>query len=237
MALAIKMSSEFDASTVNFSNFRKNKNGGKAVYLSGAGNQKLFIQFPYMRAPFGLSQFTDEATKKVSYSLDLSFDTNSSDPAVDELLSKMKKLDDIVIDMVAKNSQEWLGKKYAVNVIREALYKPLVRPGKGEYPATIKMKILLDNKGDFVPEAYNSRREKVPLTSIEKGQKVCTIVDINQVWFIDNKFGVSIRLHQCLLEPSKKLPAFAFQNVATDADEDEEEEVEVEDEEEEEEED
>ena len=36
--------------------------------------------------------------------------------------------------------------------------------------------------------------------SIEKGQKVCTIVDINQVWFIDNKFGVSIRLHQCLLE-------------------------------------
>jgi hypothetical protein len=76
MALAIKMSSEFDASTVNFSNFRKNKNGGKAVYLSGAGNQKLFIQFPYMRAPFGLSQLTDETTKKVSYSLDQTFDTN-----------------------------------------------------------------------------------------------------------------------------------------------------------------
>ena len=98
------------------------------------------------------------------------------------------------------------------------------------------MKILLDNKGDFVPEAYNSRREKVPLTSIEKGQKVCTIVDINQVWFIDNKFGVSIRLHQCLLEPSKKLPAFAFQNVAVEEEDDDDEEEEVEEEEEEEEE-
>ena len=39
------------------------------------------------------------------------------------------------------------------------------------------------------------------------------IIDINQIWFIDNKFGVTVRLQQCLLEPSKKLPAFAFQGV------------------------
>ena len=213
MALAIKKTSDFDPSTVNFSNFRKNKNGGKAVYLSGPGNQKLFIQFPFMRAPFGLSQFTDDATKKVSYSLDLSFDLASSDPEISDLFKKMKALDETVIDMVAKNSQEWLGKKYAVPVIREALYKPLVRPGKGDYPATIKLKILLDSHGEFVPEAYNHQRDKVSMSSIEKGQKICTIVDINQIWFIDNKFGVSIRLHQCLLEPSKRLPAFAFQGI------------------------
>jgi hypothetical protein len=83
---------------------------------------------------------------------------------------------------------------------------------------------------------YNSRREKVPLTSIEKGQKICTIVDINQVWFIDNKFGISARLQQVLLEPSKKLPTFAFQDVdpveteVDDGEEEEMEEVEVDDE-------
>jgi hypothetical protein len=216
--LSIQPSTEFNPSAVNFSKLRKNKNGGKAVYLNGDNNSKLFIQFPYMRAPFGLSTFVDENTKKTSYSLDLSFDPN--DPEVDDLQKKLQQLDDAVIEMVAKNSQEWLGKKYNVAVIKEALYKPLVRPNKGDYPSTLKLKILTDNRtGDFVPEAYNHLREQVSMKNLEKGQKILTIVDINQIWFIDNKFGISIRLQQALLEPSKKLPAFAFLGVEDECEE------------------
>ena len=39
------------------------------------------------------------------------------------------------------------------------------------------------------------------------------IVDFNQIWFIDNKFGVTIRLQQSLFEQSAKLPSFAFQGL------------------------
>lgn len=233
MALQVQKATTFDASSVTFSTQRKNKNGGKAVYLNGSGNRKLYLQFPYMRAPFGLSKFTDEATKKTSYSLDLSFDKN--DESMLKLQDTFKKFDEAVIKMVAANSQEWLGKKFGEAVIREALYKPLVRPGKDEYPSTMKLKVLVDSKtGDFIPEAYNTNRDKVSMTSIEKGQKVMCIVDLNQIWFIDNKFGISARLQQVLLEPSKKLPAFAFQDVdaveaeVDDGEEEEMEEVEVE---------
>ena len=231
MALQVQQASTFDASSVIFSKLRKNKNGGKAVYLNGAGNRKLYLQLPYMRAPFGLSTFTDEATKKTSYSLDLSFDKN--DENMLKLQEIFKKFDDSVVKIVAANSLEWLGKKYNEAVIKEALYKPLVRPGKDDYPSTMKLKVLVDSKtGDFIPEAYNTSRENVPLTTVEKGQKVMCIVDINQIWFIDNKFGISARLQQVLLEPSKRLPSFAFQNVepstpAEADDEYEEEEVEV----------
>ena len=212
MALQVQKASTFDSSSVTFSKLRKNKNGGKAVYLNGTGNRKLYLQFPYMRAPFGLSTFTDEATKKTSYSLDLSFDKN--DETMLKLQETFMKFDEAVVKMVAVNSQEWLGKKYNEAVIKEALYKPLVRPGKDDYPSTMKLKVLVDSKtGDFVPEAYNTNRQSVPMTSIDKGQKVMCIVDINQIWFIDNKFGISARLQQVLLEPSKKLPAFAFQDV------------------------
>jgi hypothetical protein len=38
-------------------------------------------------------------------------------------------------------------------------------------------------------------------------------VDLNQIWFIDNKFGVTIRLSQALVEQSAKLPSFAFQGI------------------------
>jgi len=230
MALQVQKASTFDASSVTFSKLRKNKNGGKAVYLNGTGNRKLYLQFPYMRAPFGLSTFTDEATKKTSYSLDLSFDKN--DETMLKLQETFMKFDEAVVKMVAVNSQEWLGKKYNEAVIKEALYKPIVRPGKDDYPSTMKLKVLVDSKtGNFIPEAYNTNRQSVPMTSIDKGQKVMCIVDINQIWFIDNKFGISARLQQVLLEPSKKLPAFAFQDVDTGTEqaevEYEEEEIEV----------
>lgn len=222
MALPIQLSTDFTPSAVNFSKLRKNKMGGKAVYLSGVGNNKLYVQLPFMKAPYGLSSYTDEATKKTSYSLDLSLDP--TDPVIAELQSRLEEFDAIILKTVEANCEEWLGKKYGMAVMKEALYKPMVRPGKGEWPATIKLKVLVDAKsGNFIPEAYNMRREQVPLDSLEKGQKVMAIIDINQIWFIDNKFGVTVRLQQCLLEPSKKLPSFAFQGVAETAEEEEEE--------------
>ena len=226
MSLAIQQASEFNPTSVGFSKLRKNKNGGKAVYLNGDNNRKLYIQLPYMRSPFGLSAYTDETSGRTSYSLDLSFDTDNAEAM--ELHGKLKQLDDIIVETVAKNSKEWLGKEFNVAVLKEALYKPLVRPGKEQYPATMKLKILTKPDGSFVPEAYNTKRESVSMDTIEKGQKVLTIVDLNQIWFIDNKFGVTVRLQQALLEPSAKLPSFAFQGVSSGEEEEDEEEDDIE---------
>jgi len=211
MSLAITQASEFNASDVDFSKMRKNKNGGKAVYLNKGGNNKLYVQFPKLRCPYGLSAFTDEGTGRTSYSLDLAFDPDNAEAV--ELRKKFEELDELIVHKVAENSVEWLGKEFNVEVLKQALYKPLVRVGKPEYPATIKLKILTKPDGSFVPESYNMTREAIALDSIEKGAKVHTIVDINQIWFIDNKFGVTIRLSQALVEQTAKLPSFAFQGI------------------------
>jgi len=189
--------------------------------------KKLYIQLPFMRSPYGLSAYTDETSGRTSYSLDLSFDSDNADAMA--LHDKLKQLDDIIVETVAKNSKEWLGKEFNVAVLKEALYKPLVRPGKEQYPATMKLKILTKPDGSFVPEAYNTKKESISLDSVEKGQKVLTIVDVNQIWFIDNKFGVTVRLQQALLEPSAKLPSFAFQGVESVSSGEEEEEEEEDD--------
>jgi hypothetical protein len=225
MSLTIQQSTEFSAANVQFSKLRKNKNGGKAVYLNAGDNKKLYLQFPFMRSPYGMSAFTDEATGRTSYSLDLSFDPDNAEAM--ELHAKLKELDDIIVNTVAENSEEWLGKSFNVEVLKQALYKPMVRPGKEQYPSTIKLKILTKPDGSFVPESYSMQKQPVPLDSIEKGQKAMAIVDLNQIWFIDNKFGVTIRLQQVLFEQSVKLPSFAFQGVNLPEDEVD---VEVEDE-------
>jgi hypothetical protein len=211
MSLTIQQSTEFSPAAVQFSKLRKNKNGGKAVYLNAGDNKKLYIQFPFMRSPYGLSAFTDESTGRTSYSLDLSFDPDNEEAMA--LHEKLKELDDIIVNKVAENSEEWLGKSFNVEVLKQALYKPMVRPGKEQYPSTIKLKILTKPDGTFVPESYSMQKQPVPLDSIEKGQKAMAIIDLNQIWFIDNKFGVTIRLQQALFEQSAKLPSFAFQGV------------------------
>jgi len=217
MSLNIILSKNFDPSTVKFSDIKKNKNGGKAVYI----NSSELIQLPYMRSPFGLSAFTDESTNRTTYSLDLSFDPDNEEAS--ELCNKLSELDDKIVETVAANSVEWLGKEYSVAVLKEALYKPMVRPGKEPYPATLKLKVMTNPNGEFVPEVYNPAKEMIPVDSIDKGSRVMCIVDINQIWFIDNKFGVSVRLKQALCQQTTKLKSFAFQgldNTPEDVDED-----------------
>jgi len=220
MSLSIQQSTEFSPASVQFSKLRKNKNGGKAVYLNAGDNKKLYVQFPFMRSPYGLSAFTDEGTGRTSYSLDLSFDPDNAEAM--ELHAKLKELDEKIVNEVAKNSKEWLGKEFNVAVLKEALYKPIVKPGKEQYAPTIKLKVLTKPDGSFVPECYSMQKEQVALDTIEKGQKAMAIIDLNQIWFIDNKFGVTIRLQQALFEQSAKLPSFAFKGVTLpDAEEEE----------------
>lgn len=226
MSTNIQRYEQFDPSSVILSKMKKNKNGGKTVYINAPENKKLYLQLPFMRSPFGLSAFTDEATNRTSYSLDLSFDKDNEDACT--LMEKLTELDNKIIATVAENSKEWLGKPYNIEVIKEALYKPLVRPGKDDYPSTMKLKLMTKPSGEFIAEAYDSSHKSIPVDGIEKGQKCMCIVDFNQIWFIDNKFGVSVRLSQVLCEQSQKLPSFAFQGIETahsegDADEDEEE--------------
>jgi len=219
MSLSIQLASEFSAASVQFSKLRKNKNGGKTVYLNSGGNKKLYLQLPFMRSPYGLSAFTDEGTGRTTYSLDLSFDPDNTEAM--QLHENLKELDELIVNTVAENSKEWLGKEFNVAVLREALYKPIVRPGKEQYPSTLKLKIAAKPDGTFVPEAYSAKKDKVSLDTIEKGQKAMAIVDVASIWFIDNKFGVTIRLQQALLEQSTKLPSFAFQGIDIPGDDEE----------------
>ena len=209
MATISKFTS-FNASDVRFSEVKKNKMGGKAIYLSGANGGKLVYQLPLLKAPYGLSDFTDKASGKVSYSLDLSLDDQ-------DILAKLSAFDDRVLDFVASNCTACLGKEYKKDVIKEALHKPLVKQSKGGYAPTLKLKVATNPDGSFEPAAYTMEQALTSVDKIGKGTMVHTIVEFNSIWFIDNKFGVSVRLQQVLFAPTAKLTGFAFSGVETTA--------------------
>ena len=199
------MFSNFDAANVTFSDVRKNAKGGKAVYLNAAGGGKLLFQLPQLRAPFGLSEYKDEATGRVSYTLPLSLDKP-------EVLEQFAKLDARVLDYITEHSDELLGKKMSREVIAEGMYKSPVKPSAKEgYAPVLNLKVVTNPKdGSLSTEAYNAQRQPVPLTSLEKGQALSAIVEINQIWRTPAGVGVSVRVHQVMFAPTNKLKPCAF---------------------------
>jgi hypothetical protein len=199
------MFSTFNASNVTFSDVRKNAKGGKAVYLNQAGGGKLIFQLPQLRAPFGLSEYKDEASGRVSYTLPLSLDKP-------EVLAQFAALDERVLTFITEHSEEILGKKMSREVISEGMYKSPVKPSTKEgYAPILNLKVVTSLKdGSIATEAYNAQRQSVPLTDLEKGQALSAIVEINQIWRTPAGVGVSIRVHQVMFAPTNKLKPCAF---------------------------
>ena len=201
--MALSMFSTFNANDVKFSDIRKNAKGGKAVYLNSNAGQKLIFQLPALRAPFGLSDFKDDQGKVQSYSLPLSLDKP-------EVVAALQALDERALDFITENSNELLGKKMSREVIKEGIYKPLVRPSSKEgYAPTMNLKVLMKD-GVIATEAYSAARQSVPLTDLEKGQSVSAIIDINQIWRTPAGVGVTVRVHQVMFAPTNKLKPCAF---------------------------
>lgn len=199
----VKNINAFDANTMTFSGLRKNAKGGKMVYVNVLGSNKTFFEMPVLRAPFGLSSYTDQKSGSVSYSLDVSLD----DP---DTVQKIRDIETRVLDHVVRNSEELLGRSYTEEVIKQALFKSCIRESKdGKYAPTLKLKVM-HNDGVFSVSAYDSNRTTVNVDVLQKGQRVKTIVDFNQIWIIDNKFGLSVRLKQVMMMPTTELSGCAF---------------------------
>jgi Family of unknown function (DUF5871)/Protein of unknown function (DUF2738) len=203
--MAVRLFNAFNPADVTFSDVRKNAKGGKAVYLNAVGGGKLIFQLPQLRAPFGLSEYKDEQSGRVSYSLPLSLDKP-------EILETLAKFDARVLDYITENSEALLGKKMSREVIAEGMYKSPVKPSAKEgYAPVLNLKVLTNAKdGSVATEAYTAQREQVPLTTLEKGQVVSAIVEFNQIWRTPAGVGVSIRVHQVMFAPTNKLKPCAF---------------------------
>ena len=211
--MKITKASQLTASDLAFGDIRKNDLGGKFIPLKYSTGEKLYVQMPALRTPFGLSSMTDQATGRTSYTVPLSFDLGS--PVAEELVKVIADLDEKVVQHVHENCKTLMGKQHKIDILREGLYRPILTPSKDpeKYGPTLKLKVLQDrNTGDFVPEAYNNHKQPVDLDSLERGATAESIVEFVHAYVIDGKFGVSVRLSQIKMGASQKLAGYAFQD-------------------------
>jgi hypothetical protein len=113
----------------------------------------------------------------------------------------------MILDYVEKNSVELLGKSYSRDILKNVLFKSCILESKepGKYPPTLKLKVHAKRPSGFVAKAFDSNKHEVPLEDVKKGDMIRSVVDINQIWVVDNKFGISVHLKQCRFSPSASL--------------------------------
>jgi hypothetical protein len=196
--IGMKLITDMKSSEIVFSTIKKNRNGGKFVTVTD-GSSPIFLQLPSLRAPFGLNAPNDKAK---DYYISLSL--------TPEVETKFAEIDAAVLDFVSTNCVELMGKTIDTSVLRDILMTPIVKkPKDDKYSSTIKLKAST-GEGKNLAECYNHVREEVPLDAIKVGTNLESIVEISQIYFINGKFGVSVKLCQAKISPSNKISGYSF---------------------------
>lgn len=212
MTSNIVLPKNFDCNNLGFDDLKLNSNGGKVVYLKYEGQQRLTMQTPKLTTPFGISEFKDDKTGTVKYSIDASFKGMNEDAKIQTFYDKMTEIDSTIVDLAVENSKEWFGKKMKKEIVEE-LYRPLIKVSKDpeKYAPTMKFKIQSNSKDELMIEAFDNNREPVDiLETLKSGSKVRGIIECSSIWFVNKQFGVTWRAVQLEVTKSDKISGFSF---------------------------
>ena len=202
-----------------YSKCKINASGGKSVgiYNTQTG-QSLFVGTPLLMT-WGLQQYVDEKTGKVSYEMSLQFPDD--DRATDETRAFLKSMAEFEAKLKADaltNSKDWFAKPKMTPDAVDALFTPILK-----YPTdkatcekdmskkpTMRIKVpFWQGKWEGV-EIYNTDGSCMfpctdpnvsPMDIITKLSYMKTMIQCGGLWFANGKFGITWRFVQGMIQP------------------------------------
>jgi hypothetical protein len=217
MSSAAILPKNIDVNNFKYSEVKILTSGGKSVYIN-YGSGKLRIQTPVMYLPYGVNEggYEDKnakidpkkAEKKdKKYDLTLSFKGSDTNPKIDTFLTKLKEIENKIIDDAFENRQPWFKDDFSdQKIIVNKMFSPIIKVDKdkntgkvvGKYPPTIRFKLPYDNENErFSFNSYDMNGEAIDLTDILtklKGGRAQLIVELNSIWFAAGKYGCTWKL-------------------------------------------
>jgi len=207
---------------VTFTKPKVNNSGGKNIGILNAHTKKsLYISSPLMLT-WGVNEYTDDKTGKVTYDMSLQFpkcEYNTEE--LSSFLKAMQDLEEKIKSTAMENSKEWMNKAKMSQEVVDALWSPMLKypkeqsTGEPDYsrPPTLRVKVPFW-EGEFKNvEVYDINQKalypndgdvSVP-ELIVKGSNVATIIQCGGIWFANGKFGVTWKLFQCVVKPRETL--------------------------------
>ncbi|HEY9703581.1 MAG TPA: hypothetical protein V6C58_14125 [Allocoleopsis sp.] len=210
MANTVLNFEDITSENIVFSEPKKNKFGGKAIYVNlKKGNEKLKLRIktPELRAPFGISGWDGKQSVPPTETTNDTFNLTIDEAQVEVL----KKIDELAIKHCLNYAEELFGESedgYELRDLKKNFSSCVKKPKDPKYQSRLQMK-LFKNQGSYSGIVYRDiQGNKYNLTVenhselLPKGSMCRCVLECGGIWIINGKFGVSWRIIQVKVRPN-----------------------------------
>jgi len=201
-----------------------NSVGGRSVGIVNAKTSTVLNLSSPLMLTWGVNDFTDDKTGKVSYDLALQFPNEGFEtPATKKFIANMAAFEKKIKEDAIANSKEWFSKPKMTADAVDALWTPVLKYPKNKETLeadmtrapTLKVKLpFWDNTWKEL-ELYDTDMQPIfpdpmnpalsPKDLIAKGSHIAVSIQCGGIWFANGKFGVTWKLFQAIVKPKMSL--------------------------------
>jgi len=201
-----------------------NSVGGRSVGIVNSKTSTVLNLSSPLMLTWGVQDFTDDKTGKVSYDLALQFPNDGFEtPATKKFIANMTAFEKKIKEDAIANSKEWFSKPKMTADAVEALWTPILKYPKNKdtleadmtRAPTLKVKLpFWDNTWKEL-ELYDTDMQPIfpdpmnpalsPKDLIAKGSHIAVSIQCGGIWFANGKFGVTWKLFQAIVKPKMSL--------------------------------
>lgn len=201
-----------------------NNVGGRSVGIVNSKTSTVLNLSSPLMLTWGIQDFTDDKTGKVSYDLALQFPNEGFEtPATKKFLANMAAFEKKIKEDAIVNSKEWFSKPKMTSDAVDALWTPVLKYPKNKdtleadmtRAPTIKVKLPFWDGAWKDLELYDTDSQSIfpdlmnpalsPKDLIAKGSHIAVSIQCGGIWFANGKFGVTWKLFQAIVKPKMSL--------------------------------
>ena len=209
---------------MKYSKPKVNSVGGRSVGIINAKTSTVLNLSSPLMLTWGVQEFTDDKTGKVSYDLALQFPNDGFEtPATKKFIANMATFEKKIKEDAILNSKEWVSKPKMTADAVDALWTPVLKYPKNKdtleadmtRAPTLKVKLPFWDGQWKELELYDVEMQPVfpdasnpalsPKDLIAKGSHIAVSIQCGGIWFANGKFGVTWKLFQAIVKPKMTL--------------------------------
>ena len=189
-----------------FGELKKLANGSGSIRIKQSSSNSLSPVFilDRMRTPFGIEEPLLEEGKTVSLeSTRRNLTVNVENP---DFQSWLGVLDERLIEWVFTNSTTLFGKVIKRSTVEDVIYYRALRPGKGEYAPTFRVKVNIHGQNQtkfLINIPVTTQFFQGEYTEVPRGSEVIPTVTASNLWVTANQIGITfIATHLLVFQPA-----------------------------------
>ena len=192
-------------------NLQINAYNNRRIVLSTKQGTPMRVQFPRMYMPFGVSGFVPEIGP-TKYNIDFAVKGyDEEDSYMKKFYDSLRALENKVVDAVVEQSEAIFGKPMTKEELVPMFNSNVKEASDREPKFRVKVDITVDDtiKAAVFDADRNPIRDEVR-SGLYARNSGHAMVELNSVYFLNRKFGMTWKLNQLVVYEPQNLKGFQF---------------------------